>query len=371
MNRLRIQSLQVKEYRNIQSAQLDFSSDLQLFIGLNAQGKTNLLESIFLLALGKSHRTRSHRDLIQFGKPFAVVAATIQKPHTTDHVRIVLSEKGKRIEKNGVEQPRLSQYVGTLPAVLFSPEDLELVKGSPRVRRRFLDMEIGQVSPTYIYQLNQYQQLIQQRNRLLKDPVPSESILEVLDQQLVQFSIPIWKRRLLFLNSLKVWAKETYQMIADEKETLEVYYQPSTTQLSQHESAEWEDMLSQEIRQIRTKELRRRTTLIGPHRDDLRLEVAGVDVGAFGSQGQQRTAALALKLAELELIREEIGYYPILLLDDVLSELDDSRRSHLLKKIQGRVQTFVTATSLEGLDAQTVSRAAIYQVAQGKITKQR
>lgn len=365
---MRVQSLQLSQYRNLAQVSLCFRNDLHIFIGANAQGKTNLLESLYLLSFGKSHRTRSHRELIRFGHPYATIEAKIHKETTSDRIRVVLSPQGKKIKKNNLEQKKLSQYIGTLPTVLFAPEDLALIKGSPRVRRRFVDMELGQVSPSYLHHLMRYQKLVQQRNRYLKEPHPQSAFLEVLNEQLVQLALPIWKKRRSFLHSLRRWAREIHHSITDHHEELTIQYVYSLPELEQTENEqEWSQMVKEALQRVQPQEQKRRMTLLGPHRDDIRLFIGDLDVGAFGSQGQQRTAALSLKLAEIELIHQETNTYPILLLDDVLSELDDTRKTHLLSAIRGRVQTFVTTTSLDGIDPSLVSQADLYHVENGTV----
>lgn len=370
---MRVESLELKQYRNIAELSLSCPEELHLFVGPNAQGKTNILESFYVLALGKSHRTRSHKELIRFGEPRAQLKARVKKDDQIYRLEVQLSERGKKVSRNGIEQARLSQYIGSLPAVLFAPEDLAIVKGSPQVRRRFLDMEIGQVSPAYVHHLTQLNKLITQRNSFLKQmsqkKMQQNALLEVLNDQLINLSVQIWKKRFRFLHSLSEWAKEIHQSITGQKEELMVEYVPSVQISAEMEIDQLAESMHKELQQVREKEIVRGTTMIGPHRDDLRLISNGLDLHVFGSQGQQRTAALSLKLAEIELIYQEIGYYPILLLDDVLSELDDSRKTHLLEAIRGRVQTFVTTTSLEGIGPDTRKRARIYQVRQGTITE--
>ncbi len=372
---MRVQSLQLWQYRNISHLELECPQELHLFVGPNAQGKTNILESLYLLSLGKSHRSRSTQELIQFGKQQARLKANVIKKGQPHRLEIQLLGKGKKVSRNGIEQPRLSQYIGFLPAVLFAPEDLALVKGSPQVRRRFLDMEIGQVSRTYVYQLSQLTKLIVQRNHLLKkihqDKKLHLSLLDVLNEQLVALVIPIWKKRFHFLRMLTTWAKEIHQTITENREELMIEYVPSIRIHQEMSEEEMKKSFLSELSKIQEKEIQRGSTLIGPQRDDFRLISNQLDLHIFGSQGQQRTAALSLKLAEIELIYQEMGVYPILLLDDVLSELDDSRKTHLLTAIQGRVQTFVTTTSLEGISSTTLDRAQVYQVRQGIISEQR
>lgn len=370
-HKLTVQTLSLKHYRNISQVQLMCDQAVHFFVGPNAQGKTNLLESLYVCALGKSHRTRTHRDLIQFGQPAAKILATILRQGQKERLAVVISSQGKKVSKNGIEQKKLSQYIGTLPAIMFAPEDLAIVKGSPGVRRRFLDMGIGQVSPTYLYDLSMYSKLIQQRNRLLKQsPKQLIALLEALDEQLIPLTINIWRKRIYFLKALNRWAREIHQKITQQTEPLLLHYETAFSLDEQLSVTELTTLLRQKIEQIRDKEIVRRATLMGPHRDDLRLKLGEMDVGTFGSQGQQRTVALSLKLAEIELIYQKMGVYPILLLDDVLSELDDTRKTHLFQAIQDRVQTFVTTTSLDGIDPKILEDAKIYQVKQGTILEQ-
>jgi DNA replication and repair protein RecF len=370
---LRVQTLELKQYRNIEKLHLHCPEELHFFVGPNAQGKTNILESLYVLALGKSHRTRTHKELIRFGQKASFLKCRVKKGNEIQRLEISLSDKGKKVSRNGVEQRKLSQYIGSLPAVLFAPEDLALVKGSPQVRRRFLDMEIGQVSPQYVHDLSQLNKLLVQRNSLLKQlsrqKQEDSPLLEVLDEQFAALSVRLWKKRKQFLKSLTRWACEIHQAITQQPDELVIKYRPSFPLPESSGPDEWAEILRSELKKNRRKEVMRGSTTIGPQRDDIRLFLGEMDLHHYGSQGQQRTAALSLKLAEIELIHQEIGYYPILLLDDVLSELDDMRKTHLLKAISGRVQTFVTTTGLDGIHPDILSGAKIYQVKQGHITE--
>jgi DNA replication and repair protein RecF len=366
--------LELRHYRNIDHLDLTCPGELHLFIGPNAQGKTNILESLYVLALGKSHRARSHKELIQWGQPFAQLNARVMRGEGIQRLEIRLTEQGKKASRNGVEQRRLSEYIGTLTAVLFAPEDLALVKGSPQVRRRFLDMEIGQVSPAYVHHLSQYNKLMVQRNHLLKELYRNRRqlpLLEVLDHQLAQAAAVVWKKRAMFIERLAVWAEEIHRAITQGQEQLRLRYRPSIPVRPEEEEPLLAERLVRQLEKVREKEIARGSTSIGPHRDDLQLAAGETDLHTYGSQGQQRTAALSLKLAEIELIRQETGHYPILLLDDVLSELDDHRKTHLLEAIRGKVQTFVTATGLEGIGSDTLERAQVYAVKQGTLSEWR
>lgn len=257
--------------------------------------------------------------------------------------------------------------------VIFAPEDLNLVKGSPMIRRRFIDMEIGQVSPVYLHDISQYQKVLQQRNHYLKllqtRKQSDEAMLEILTEQMITLAARIVKKRFEFLSLLENWAKEIHFNISRGNETLKIQYKPTIDVSDDDDLTKMIKEFNSKFDTIKAKEIERGTTLFGPHRDDVVFYVNDRDVQTFGSQGQQRTTALSVKLAEIELIHSEIGEYPILLLDDVLSELDDYRQSHLLNTIQGKVQTFVTTTSIDGIDHETLNEAAIYHVKLGEMKR--
>lgn len=272
---------------------------------------------------------------------------------------------------NRIEQKRLSDYIGALNVVMFAPEDLTLVKGPPQTRRRFIDMELGQIQPRYIYHLGQYQKILKQRNYLLKQMQRREkqdrTMLNVLTEQLTEHAATLLERRFAFLELLRKWAGPIHHGISRELETLEISYN-ATIQVSEAANKEKiENIYANKFHEMQEKEIERGTTLIGPHRDDLIFHVNNKDVQTFGSQGQQRTTALSMKLAEIELINNEVGEYPVLLLDDVLSELDDHRQSHLLNTIQGRVQTFVSTTSVDGINHETLKQAELFRVENGTV----
>lgn len=368
-----IESLALKNYRNYEEFFMNFENKVNVILGENAQGKTNVMESIYVLAMAKSHRTSNDKDLIRWEQEYAKIEGRVQKQHGNLPLALVISKKGKKARLNHIEQQKLSRYVGNMNVVMFAPEDLNLVKGSPQVRRRFIDMEIGQVSPVYLHDISQYQKILQQRNHYLKmlqiKKQTDQTMLEVLTEQFIQVAVKIVAKRFEFLNLLENWAKPIHQGISRGLESLEIRYKPSVEVL---EEQDWSKMVAgfeEKYGKVSAKEIERGTTLFGPHRDDLLFLVNGRDVQTFGSQGQQRTTALSVKLAEIELINKEVGEYPILLLDDVLSELDDYRQSHLLNTIQGKVQTFVTTTSVDGIDHQTLKEASTFEVKHGNMKK--
>jgi len=352
---------------------MEFENKVNVILGENAQGKTNVMESIYVLAMAKSHRTSNDKELIRWDEEYAKIEGRLQKRNGPLSMQLVLSKKGKKAKMNHLEQQKLSQYIGNMNIVMFAPEDLNLVKGSPQIRRRFIDMEIGQVSPVYLHDLSQYNKVLYQRNHYLKQlqtrKQTDQTMLDVFTYQLVEVATRIINKRFEFLKLLQEWAEPIHQGISRGIETLKIQYKPSVDVSEEMNLSKMVEVYEEKFAKIRDREIDRGVTLAGPHRDDLSFYVNQRDVQTYGSQGQQRTTALSLKLAEIELIHSEIGDYPILLLDDVLSELDDYRQSHLLNTIQGKVQTFVTTTSVEGIDHDTLKQAATYQVVAGKMTR--
>lgn len=366
-----VKKLSLQHYRNYGALTLDSFGGVNLMIGRNAQGKTNLLEALFFLALTKSHRTSKDRELISFGESHAVVHAEIEKKYGHLSLELKLSAQGKKAKLNGLEQRKLSDFIGSLNAVMFAPEDLEIVKGTPGIRRRFLDMEIGQVQPGYLYHLQQYQKVLLQRNNLLKQMWGGSSdqtvMLEIWNEQLVEHGVKIIKKRKQFIRKLQKWADHIHGGITGGSENLRLSYLPSFGEAEEEDEAVLLSQFMIKLSQMKDQEIRRGMTLAGPHRDDLAFHINGNEAQVYGSQGQQRTTALSLKLAEIELIHEEIGEYPILLLDDVLSELDPYRQTQLIETFQSKVQTFITATGIESINASRLQDASIFHVQEGQV----
>lgn len=367
-----IQNLILSSYRNYERLDLQFENKVNVIIGENAQGKTNLMEAIYVLAMAKSHRTSNDKELIRWDEDYAKIEGRVIKKNGSVPIQLVISKKGKKGKVNHIEQQKLSQYVGAVNTIMFAPEDLNLVKGSPQVRRRFLDMEIGQVSPVYLHDLSLYQKILSQRNHFLKQlqtrKQTDQTMLDVLTEQLTEFAAKVVMKRLQFVDQLEKWAQPIHSGISRGLEELTLKYHTSLHVSDSPDLSKMINSYQETFSKLRDKEIERGVSLSGPHRDDVLFYVNGRDVQTYGSQGQQRTTALSLKLAEIDLIQEEIGEYPILLLDDVLSELDDYRQSHLLHTIQGRVQTFVTTTSVDGIDHKTLNEAEIFRVENGTLS---
>lgn len=368
-----VSDIELKQFRNYEYLKLDSFGPVNLIIGQNAQGKTNLVEAIYALALTKSHRTSKDKELIRFESGSANIHAHVDRKYGKIQLELALSQQGKKAKINGLEQRKLSDFVGSLNVVMFAPEDLEIVKGTPGVRRRFLDMEIGQVAPGYLYHLQQYQKILIQRNNLLKQlwgaDESKQVMLSVWNDQLAEHGVKIVKKRKQFIKKLQKWAESIHEGITGGKEKLELAYVPSFADAMEEDEAVLLDQFMIKLSQTKEQEIRRGVSLTGPHRDDLTFFINGREVQTYGSQGQQRTAALSLKLAEIELIHEEIGEYPVLLLDDVLSELDPYRQTQLIETFQSKVQTFITATGIETLNTSKLKDAYIYHVQAGHVER--
>lgn len=368
---MKLETLKLTNYRNYKHADIRFDKDINVLVGENAQGKTNLLEAIYVLAMAKSHRTPHDKELIHWNEEYAKIEGKVQNVRGGLPLDLVISKKGKKARANHLEKRRLSDYIGTLNVVMFAPEDLNLVKGNPQVRRRFLDMEMGQVYPVYMHELNHYQKILQQRNALLKQRKSDRTMLDILTDQLIASAVKIMDKRRSFLELLEKRAAPIHRAISREREELTLTYKSSMKVSEDSDLSKMIEELKRKFAEIRERESERGMTLAGPHREDIGLFVNGKDVQTYGSQGQQRTAALSLKLAEIELIASEVGEYPLLLLDDVLSELDSFRQSHLLHAIRGKVQTFVTTTGVEGIDHETMKTAVRYHVIDGAVQERK
>lgn len=369
-----LQKLQLRNYRNYAHAEAVFSPQINVLIGSNAQGKTNLLESIYVLALTRSHRSNNDRELIRFGSDFARIDGRVLRSSGGADLRLIISAAGKRARVNNLEAPRLSQYLGKLNVILFAPEDLNLVKGSPMMRRRFIDMEFGQMSASYLANLSQYRTVLKQRNAYLKQLRLHQAkdlvYLDVLTEQLSDFGGKVIAARAHLLQDMGKFAAVIHSQISHGAEHLALRYASQVPEAAHTDAHAATQALAALFAKHRQRELEQGTTLFGPHRDDVQFIVNERDVAVYGSQGQQRTTALAVKLAEIDLMKQETGEYPVLLLDDVLSELDDNRQTHLLTAIQDKVQTFLTTTSLDGIAREIIQQPAIFHVHAGVLSKQ-
>lgn len=371
---MRLLSLELDNFRNYQNLEVEFSSGVNVFLGSNAQGKTNLLEAIYVLALARSHRAHSDKELIGWSQKTAKIKGIVERRTGNIPLSLAFSPKGKKARMNHLDQAKLANYIGQMNVILFAPEDLNLVKGSPQIRRQFIDREFSQMSPKYLYIANQYRGILKQRNQYLKQLSHHESsdelFLEVLTEQLIEYGSDLIWRRLQLLKRLDHAASPIQAAITKDQEHLKIEYVSQLNVTDLTDLTMIQKGLKQHFNKLKKREIQMGTTLLGPHRDDLQFMVNDHDVATFGSQGQQRTTALAVKLAEIDLMKEETGEEPILLLDDVLSELDSTRQTHLLTAMQDRVQTFITTPSLSDITQQLIKTPRVFKVEHGTLTLQ-
>lgn len=343
---MHLKSIKYNDFRNLANMTFVPGSHVTLLSGKNAQGKTNMLEAIYICSTGRSHRTSRDRELIKFGRLSSYIDATCEQKDGTHRIEIKLSSTNKKaVRINNSPAHRLGQLMGHMNAVMFSPEDLQLIKSGPSFRRRFVDIALSQMSSTYFYSLQRYQKVLEQRNALLKsrDSGSSLDTLDVWDAQLSKYGAHLCAKRLDFVHSLDETCSNIHSELTGGKEVLHV---SGISAIAAEDEAQAEEELIKYFKKHRATDIKRGVTSVGPHRDDIGMEVNGIDVRAFGSQGQQRTCALSMKLAEVDIMRRLTGEYPLLLLDDVFSELDNSRRTWLLNYI-GNVQTFITCVDID------------------------
>ncbi|MBQ9189166.1 MAG: DNA replication/repair protein RecF [Clostridia bacterium] len=363
---MRIRGLKLSHYRNYDALELSPDPGLNVFEGLNAAGKTNILESIFLCALGRSHRTARDAELLQEHEPFGGVRLYLDTRGGSRSIRIELCEgERKKVYIDDAATSRSGELMGCLNVVMFSPEDLQLVKDGPAERRRFLDMELSQMKPAYYYDLQQYNNALKNRNLLLKETPIRYDMIELWDEQLARLGSRIIRERTQFVQELSGLAHELHRSMSGGKENLRVTYEPSVPYTDEERLAE---TLQEQLAERLERDIFRGFTSVGPHRDDLGLMLNGRDVRVFGSQGQQRTTALSLKLSEIELIKRTRGERPVLLLDDVFSELDADRQARLLEVVSD-CQAFVTCTHLEEFASIETLTMQVWHVENGRVSE--
>lgn len=357
-----IRSLQLANFRNYESLSLEFSEGTNILYGDNAQGKTNILEALYLVATTKSHRSVRDRDMIRFGCQEGHIRTVLIKNGVDYQVDMHLrAAKTKGLAINGQKLKRASQLMGLLHIVFFSPEDLTIVKNGPAYRRHFLDMELCQLDGDYLFNLNHYNRIVDQRNRLLKEIWNNpdlEATLDVWDDQLAEYGTKIIARRREFMEQLADLIGDIHLRLSGGREHLSLQYLPDTEAAA----------LKEKLLQNRERDKYLKSTSVGPHKDDFSFVCNEIDLRKFGSQGQQRTCALSLKLAEIELVKKMIGDSPVLMLDDVLSELDTNRQNTLLDSLGG-IQTFITCTGLDEFVSHRFAIDRLYRVENGVVTQ--
>jgi len=361
----------LKNFRNYEEEKIILNKNINIFIGENAQGKTNILESLFIMGLGKSFRTNKDSEMIGFEKEFCSVRAVVYDDleEERNELKIIYKKEGKIVNINGIKASKNIDMIGKAYVVVFSPEDLKIVKEGPESRRIFLDRELCQIKPVYYRNLSKYKKVLKQRNTLLKKGNIDKNLLAAFDEALVEYGLKITEEREKFVKRIKVISQEIHSIISEGKEDLEINYETNVGGNINFSTKEerrvfFEEALKKEF----SKDVLRGFTGIGPHKDDLKIEINKVDIRQFGSQGQQRTAALSMKLAEINLIKEETGKKAILLLDDVLSELDAGRQRFLIEAMKD-VQVFITATEIENEVLELLPKGWVFKVKEGNVKR--
>ena len=353
-----IKNIKIKNFRNYNQEEINLEKNINIFYGKNAQGKTNIIEAIFLCSLGKSFRAKKDNEMIKLNEENAIVEIEYEKSDRDGKIKIEIGNK-KNIYLNGIKIKKLSELLGNLNIVIFTPDDINILKGGPQNRRRFLDIMISQLRPNYMHILSLYLKTIEQRNKYLrqiKEEHKDENLLEIWDEKLAEYALKIYEYRKEFIEKIIKKINIIHKNITNGEEQIELEY------ITECDNKEKYLQLLKERRKL---DIIKGFTTKGVHRDDFMIYINKKDIKIFGSQGQNRTAMLSLKLAELQVIYDEIGEYPILLLDDFMSELDRTRRKNFLENIEG---TQVIITGTEKLDIENLKYLE-YNVSNGKVLK--
>lgn len=362
---MKITSLELKNFRNYDYLKINFNENVNLILGNNAQGKTNLIEAIYITSMGKSFRTNKDSDMILFGNDFAKVNIHAEKSYIDTDIDITIKNDSKKsIKKDGNQIKKISELLENILIVIFSPEDLKIVKDEPEKRRKFIDRELCQINPMYYDNLNNYKKVLLQRNSYLKEEKIDNNILDLWDVQLSKYGAKVIKIREKFIKKISDISGGIHNNITNEKEILEIKYNSNIN--IKKNLLEQEQFIYETLKSSYKNDLKMRTTTRGPHKDDILFFVNEINMRNFGSQGQQRTTALSLKLAEISLIKEETGEDAILLLDDVMSELDIERQKYLIKSLKN-IQLFITTTDIDENLKKSFPNANILYINNGKI----
>lgn len=366
-----INKLKLRYFRNYKELDVEFSQGYNIIYGDNAQGKTNIIEAIFLCASGRSHRTSRDTELVGSGENGYYVKLDIFKKDRDSSIEMIFEKNGrKNIKINEIPVKKIANLMGHLNVVIFSPEDLFIIKEGPSERRRFIDITLSQLKPSYFHDLQQYSKILLQRNMLLKVMVNKKELfdtLEIWNNHLIKTGSRIMKVRNEFIGIMDVKAGIRHKQLTNEAENLSVRYVPSFNVKNMYDLNDIEESYRKTIEAAIKKEIIKCTTLFGPHRDDYDIILNGMSTKIYGSQGQQRTAVLSIKLSEIDIMKEDTEDYPVLLLDDVLSELDNNRQEYLFENI-GKIQTFITCTD-KSFFRKADSNAKFFNVVNGTVVE--
>ena len=364
-----IKELKLKNFRNYSDLSIDFDERVNLITGQNAQGKTNLIESLYISSMGRSFRTSRDSEMIRFGEDMSYVKVTAEKEFTDTKVEIVLrsgagSTSGKAVKKDGNNVRKTAELIENIIIVIFSPDDLRIVKDEPEKRRKFIDRELSQIKPAYFDAFMKYRRALMERNSYLKNDSIDESMLDIWDDGLIRYGAVIMRYRDDFIRELSDISGNIHYNITNGKERVTIKYDPDIDLASDVKVQE--EFIERQLAASRDTDIRRRTTTRGPHKDDISFMIDDINVRNYGSQGQQRTSALSLKLAELEIIKKETGENAVLLLDDVMSELDEERREYLIRALSEN-QIFITTTDIDESLMRAYPDAKVIRIENGKV----
>ena len=364
-----IKSIRVKNYRNYEQLKIDFDRKLNIIVGDNAQGKTNLLEAVYVSGFGKSFRTNKDGELVNFKEQFTSVKLEVVRDNGLEEwVEYRINQKSsKEFLINGVNITKISDLLGTLNIILFYPDDLKLIKESPVERRKFINRELSHISKSYCVDIIEYNKILNQRNELLKKIIYKpefKDMLEVWDEQLADKGTRIIIRRLKFIKDLDEISRKIHGDITKDKEKLSIEYITHVKNFENYDTIKSELIFM--LKKNLEMDIKRGFTSVGPHRDDIDIKINQINIKTFGSQGQQRTAALSLKLSEIEIIKNDVGEYPILLLDDVMSELDINRQKDLIYALKD-VQTIITTTDVKNLLDDYINASKLIKIKNGHV----
>ena len=361
-----LKKISLKNFRNYDNLELDFNKKINIFIGNNAQGKTNILESIYVLAITKSHRTNKEIYLLKNNSLFTKISGIIEEENKTTNYEVLINNNGKRVSINNNSLKKVSDYLSNINAIMFCPDDLEIIKGSPLNRRTFLNLEISSLNNNYLKLLSNYNKILKSRNEYLKSNSSiDKSYFDILTDKLIDLNIHIYMERKKFINLLNKYIKNIYFNISG-SDSIEIKYD-SFIDYEDEDEEMMKYMLRDKYDKVFNLELLNQVTMLGIHKDDFSIYIDNNKINNYGSQGQHRTAIFCLKLAEIEIYKNELNKKPILLLDDIFSELDKNKKNNIIKYIDNDLQVFITSTDLSNIDKKIIKNADIFTVDNGKV----
>jgi len=357
-------NLKLKNFRNYDNLDLSFNKKINIFIGNNAQGKTNILESIYVLSLTKSHRTNKDLYLIKKDSLFTKIIGTINDDNKNTKYEVLINENGKRVSINDKPLKKVSEYLSKINAIMFCPDDLEIIKGSPQERRSFFNISISGFNNDYVRYLNEYNKILRTRNEYLKNyEIINKDYLDVLTNKLIDLNIYIYNERKKYVETINKYLSNIYKDITG-KTNIVLKYDSFI-----EDEDNLRNQLEDKFNMVYNNELFQKVTLLGIHKDDFSIFIDDVKINNYGSQGQHRIAILCLKLSEIKIYEEEYNKKPILLLDDIFSELDTNKKSNIIKFIKNDLQVFITSTDLNNIDKKILKEADVYKIDNGKVVE--